>query len=724
MNDPQNKPHSRDSATPSPTHADLSDLLSPKRRTESAEQKGNASPHLNATVPTPSATPPSRARQSGDTAARMRAFPAVALVVALAAGITLGVLGADRVRHWLGFSSPHANSDAGTARQLWTCGMHPQVIQDKPGNCPICGMALEPLKTDPTTSMTQVSTERKIKYWWDPMMNPPYISDKPGKSPMGMDLVPVYADEVSGGAAITIDPAVVQNMGVRVVQIGQGPIRRAIRAVGYLEQAQPRIHDVNLRVSGWVEMLHADTDGMTITKGQPLFELYSPEVQVAVEELITAQQAVEELPADTDDTARKTADVLAGAARRKLEQWGLEPSQIDELAKLDRAPRTITFLSPITGEVSEKMVVQGAMVKMGERALRLVDRSVLWLDAQVHAQDLAFIKIGQKVDAVIESIPGRQFQGEIIFVHPQVDPMTRTAKVRMVLDNQQLTLRPGMFATAIVTAQLSDNALLVPREAILDTGTRQVVFVSLDKGHFEPRKIKTGLASNDGSVQVLSGLAAGETVVTSGQFLMDAESRMKEAIQKHLNDKLLSSMPTSAAEHQGHAPSKKPSTDMHQGHGQAGAATAPIIAGSAEWRSAVDAVVTEYLRISSALGSVQKENTPMALGGLRQAGMMLARYADTQIQKSLAQSVQRTIEPLVDQPLDKQREAFRQLNDAVIAMIDASPPSQDVATRLFVYYCPMAKGQWLQASAEMANPYYATHMKQCGEVKRTINAVK
>lgn len=724
MKDSQNKPHSGDSATPSPTPADLSALPSPELRTEPAEQKGSDSPRLDAAAPTPSSTQPSRAQRGGDIAARMRAFPAVALVVALAAGVTLGVLGADRIRHWLGFSSPHANSDAGTAQQLWTCGMHPQVIQDKPGNCPICGMALEPLKTDATAGAAQASAERKIKYWWDPMMNPPYISDKPGKSPMGMDLVPVYADEVSGGAAITIDPAVVQNMGVRVAQISQGPIRRTVRAVGYLEQAQPRIHDINLRVSGWVEALHADTDGMMVKKGHPLFELYSPEVQVAVEELITARRAVEDLPADADETARKTADVLVGAARRKLEQWGLEPSQIDEMAKLDRAPRTITFLSPITGEVTDKMVVQGAMVKMGERALRLVDRSVLWLDAQVHAQDLVFIKIGQKVDATIESAPGQQFQGEVIFVHPQVDPMTRTAKVRMVLDNQPLTLRPGMFATAIITAQLTDNALLVPREAILDTGTRQVVFVSLDKGHFEPRKIKTGIASNDGSVQVLSGLAAGETVVTSGQFLMDAESRMKEAIQKHLNDKLLSAMPARAAEHQGHAPSTKPSTNTHQGHGQAGASTTQIIAGSAEWRSAVDAVVTEYLRLSAALGSVQKENTPMDLGGLPQAATLLAKYADNQMHKSLAQSVQRTVEPLMNQPLDKQREGFKQLSDAVIAMIDVSPPSQEVAAKLFVYYCPMAKGQWLQASAEMANPYYATHMKQCGEVKRTIDAAK
>lgn len=250
-------------------------------------------------------------------------------------------------------------------------------------------------------------------------------------------------------------------MGVRVAKVTKGPVIRTIRAVGYLQQAQPLIHDVNLRV------------------------------------------------------------ILVQTARRKLEQWGLQPAQIDQLETLQQAPRTVTFLSPVTAEVSEKMVVQGAMVKMGERALSLVDRSVLWLDAQVYAQDTAFVKLGQKMTATVEGIPGKEFDGEVVFINPQVDTATRTTTVRLAVPNPELLLRPGMFATATMRSQLTDETLLVPREAILDTGTRQVVFVSVGEGHFEPRKVKTGNSSEDGFVQVLSGLQAGELAVTSGQFLMD-----------------------------------------------------------------------------------------------------------------------------------------------------------------------------------------------------------
>lgn len=597
-------------------------------------------------------------------------------------------------------------AQAGAPRQLWTCGMHPQVIQDKPGNCPICGMALEPLKTDAAPGASPPGGQRKIKYWWDPMMSPPYISDKPGKSPMGMDLVPVYEDEVAGGAAITIDPAVVQNMGVRVHRVVRAPVMRSIRAVGYLEQPQPLITDISLRVSGWVEKLHADTEGMLIRKGQPLFELYSPELQVAIDELLTAQRAARNLPADADDTSRKTAQVLIDIARRKLQQWGLEAGQISELAGLDHAPRTVSFLSPVTAEVSEKMVVQGTMVKMGERALRLVDRSLLWLDVQVYPADLPFIQLGQKITADVEGMPGQPFEGQIIFIHPQVDPMTRTTRLRMQLSNPKLTLRPGMFATATIAAQLAPPSLVVPREAVLDTGTRQVVFVALDGGHFEPRNVKTGAAGDDGSVQVLSGLAPGDTVVTSGQFLMDAESRMKEAIQKHLSDKLLAKTPGVGPASHGNQHAPEP------------AATSPTTAATAPWHQQVDQTVLAYLPIASALGAVQKQGAPVDVTALVQAAAALRDQS--QPHEILAKNVVDTTQAMDKRPLSQQREAFTQVSDAVVALVEASPPSQKVADRLLVYYCPMAKGQWLQASAPPANPYYATEMKQCAELKRTI----
>lgn len=588
-----------------------------------------------------------------------------ALVVALAVTFIAGAQWGGVLVEWLGHHDEEGEvAKTDVAKQLWTCGMHPQVIQDKPGNCPICGMALEPMKSDSGAS-----------------------------------------SQASGGTAITIDPAVVQNMGVRVAQIATGPVQRTVRAVGYLQLAQPRSHDVSLRVSGWVEKLYAHTEGMLMKESEPLFELYSPEIQTGVQELMVARRSAQS--AGPDQTSQETARVLLDAARRKLQQWGLTPAQVDELATLEQAPRTVTYLSPMTGEVSDKMIVQGSMVKMGERALRLVDRSQLWLDAQVYAQDTPFLKLGQTMIATVEGVPGREFEGEVIFISPQVDPTTRTTTVRLAVENPELSLRPGMFATATLASQRAEAALLVPREAILDTGTRKVVFVSMGDGHFEPRKVRTGVSSDDGNVEVLEGLAAGDMVVTSGQFLMDSESRMKEAIQKHLSGSLLAKAPSSGA----HA------------HDAPAAPAVEKVTGSQQWNDAVDATFAAYLKISEQLGAVQQSDTPIDVKPLQDAIGVLQQHADGDAQKKLAAGVKHGADLMAGQNLDKQRESFKHLSQGVIALADASPPSGKVGP-LFVHYCPMAPGHWLQANDASANPYYATEMKQCAEVQRTITAAK
>ncbi len=430
---------------------------------------------------------------------------------------------------------PTANAAETAPQQLWTCGMHPQVIQDKPGTCPICGMELTPLKAAPSGGEAR-RTERRILHWWDPMMSPPYISDKPGKSPMGMDLVPVYEDEAAGGTAVAIDPVIVQNMGVRLAQVTEGPLRKTIRAVGFLEEAQPNQYDVNLRVSGWIEHLYANVEGMHVRVGDPLFELYSPELRVGIEELIAARRVRARQHAEKQEFA--AANTLYEAAERKLLLWGLPRAQVTRLAAREEAPATVTFTSPMTGHIVEKAVVDGAAVKAGERVMRIVDHALLWLDGQVFEQDLPYVRLGQRVTATVAAMPSRRFDGEITFFHPHVDPMTRTALVRVALPNPGLTLRPGMYGTVEIESELTDRALLVPREAVIDTGTREIVFVTADRSHFEPRRVTLGSSGADGTVQVLSGLAPGETVVVSGQFLLDSESRLKEAIEKHVRERL------------------------------------------------------------------------------------------------------------------------------------------------------------------------------------------
>lgn len=376
----------------------------------------------------------------------------------------------------------HAAHEAPVApkRQLYTCGMHPQVIRDEPGACPICGMELTPL-----------------------------------------DL----SDAAEAPGTITIDPAIVQNMGVRTAEVVEAPLRKLVRATGILAEAQPRQHDVNLRVSGWIERLHADVEGMHVRAGEPLFDLYSPELQVAIGELIGAERARD---------AHGAGAPLVAAARQKLELLGLPRAEIDRLARLDRPPATVTFRSPIDGHVVEKPIVAGDAVEAGTRALRIVDHSELWLDVRVFEQDVPFLRLGQPARATLASQPGKPIEGRIDFVHPHVDPVTRTTVARMTVRNPGVVLRPGTYATVEIESEIAPRALLAPRSAVIDTGTEQLVFLARPGGRFEPRTVELGATGSDGRVQVLAGLAAGDQVVTSGQFLLDSESNMREALERFL----------------------------------------------------------------------------------------------------------------------------------------------------------------------------------------------
>ena len=666
----------------------------------------------------PSPTPPAQsytvAPGRGHTAVRRAALLTV-LAILLTAAFVAGAMMHDRLGALVGRDrSPGVADAGGPSTQLWTCGMHPQVIQDHPGTCPICHMELTPLRTDADAEAS--SGERTVKYWWDPMMNPPYISDQPGKSPMGMDLVPVYEDEVMAGPAVTIDPVVVQNMGVRTAPVERASIQQQIRAVGYLEEPEPLHRDVNLRVSGWIEKLYADTDGMPIEKGQPLFELYSPEIQVAVEELIAARKSLE---AVGDEQAKRVAQTLYQATARKLELWGLDKAQVEQLAKRDRAPGTVTFAAPIGGHLTEKRVYEGAGVEAGMMVMRLADRNRMWVDAQVYEQQLPLVQIGAKARATVVSEPGKVLEGEVIFIHPHIDPMTRTALIRVQIPNEDYRLRQGMYATVDILAEPPPPAPVVPREAIIDTGTRQIAFVALGGGRFEPREVKLGLSGDDGLVQVLSGLAPGEQVVTSGQFLLDSESRLKEAIQKHLSAKRVGaqSAPPPAAQAQRHAP-RPPETS----------AVAPTAAPSGLLDVPhVDEIAVAYLEVAQALGARQQADNPIGVDRLVDVARKSVEHA-TDEGKALAAAVLKAAEGMKGKPIADQRRAFQPLSDAVIALLERSPQSKAVANELYVVHCPMAfddaGADWVQSVPQVANPYYATQMKSCGEVTRTIAAKK
>jgi Cu(I)/Ag(I) efflux system membrane fusion protein/cobalt-zinc-cadmium efflux system membrane fusion protein len=526
-----------------------------------------------------------------------------------------------------------------------------------------------------------------------------------------MDLVPVYEDAISAGPTVTIDPVIVQNMGVRVAPVVYGSVQREVRVVGYLEEPEPLHRDINLRVRGWIEKLHADTDGMPIQKGQKLFDLYSPDIQIAANELITARKSLE---AASDAQAKQTGQVMFQSTARKLELWGLEKPQVEALAKLDKAPETVTFIAPIGGHLTEKKVYEGAGVEAGMMVMRIADRNRMWVETQVYEQQLPLVKIGSKARATIVSEPGKVYEAEVVFIHPHIDAQTRTARVRLQIPNEDYQLRQGMYATVDILAEPTPPAPVVPREAVIDTGTRQIAFVASGNGKFEPREVKLGISGRDGLVQVLAGLAPGEQVVTSGQFLLDSESRLKEAIQKHLSGNLASAV----------APA-----DAHAAHAAAMPAPASSPAATVAPPLNVphtDEIAVAYLQLTQALGAPQQSDDPLNVDALLTAATQSAEHAAGE-GKQLAQAVLNAANEMKGKSIVEQRKAFLNVSNAVIALLDRSAPSAKVAPEVYVAHCPMAfddaGASWLQKSAPIANPYYATQMKSCGSLQRKI-AVK
>src|SRR5665213_960305 len=371
--------------------------------------------------------------------------------------------------------------------------------------------------------------------WWDPMIGPSSISDHPGKSAMGMDMVP-FTSQAASGAELTIDPAVVQNMGVQTAPVTRGPLRVTIRAVGLFKLPEPGLHDISLKMGGWIDRLYADQVGMHIGKGEPLFALYSPELQVAEQELISAVQSRRALDAAGSTALRNEAENLIASARHKLQLWDIDGEEIDAIAKADRPPRDIVFRSPVMGHLEEKMIVQGSAVQPGMKLLSIADHTTMWLDAEVYEAQIPLVKMGQTVEVTVAAIPGKTFTGKVTFVYPHIDHMTRTLIVRSTFDNPDFDLKPGMYAEANVIAEPMADVIQVPQEAVIDTGTRQIVFVADGRGHFSPKTVRVGIRADDDRLQIVEGLAVVETAVSSGEFRMDVESRTNEAIAKFRGD--------------------------------------------------------------------------------------------------------------------------------------------------------------------------------------------
>ncbi len=437
-----------------------------------------------------------------------------------------------------------AVSEEGQADTYWTCGMHPQIVEDHPGTCPICGMDLIEKKraVAPGAETNKAAgkaagkkKERKILYWVAPM-DPSYRSDKPGKSPMGMDLVPVYEDDGSSGSLIKIDPVVVQNMGVRIGIVRRERLHRSIRTVAQVLPAEDLLSVVNLRFSGWIEKIHADETGVLVHAGDPLFTIYSPELVSAQDELLVAIRTA------------GPGSALARSARRRLQLFGLRPWQIERIVKQKRSSATLTITAPRDGYVLHKSVVEGAHVKAGTDAYRIADLSRVWIEGEVYEYDAPMVRLGAPVQVQLTFQPGEPLEGKVSYIYPTLNERTRTLRVRVELPNPDLRLKPGSFATLNIESDTGDPTLVVPTESIIHSGTRDLVFVAVSLGRYEAREVQVGRSGDGYQTEIKSGLREGERVVTSGQFLLDSESQLQEAVAKMLESRLHAGSPEARVE--------------------------------------------------------------------------------------------------------------------------------------------------------------------------------
>jgi len=411
--------------------------------------------------------------------------------------------------------------------QLYTCGMHPQVIRKAPGDCPICGMKLTPVRANTAgeTPATATAGERKIKFYKSTML-PGQISDKPAKDTMGMDMVPVYeGEDASSSSAIKIDPVMIQRMNLKTEVVARGPVRRQIRAVGTVGFNESGLRDISLKYEGWVEKLHVTETGSAVKAGDPLFEIYSPELYNAQLNYLVALRAEGE-----------TGGPLTRASLERLKLFEVSQDFITALAKAGVANRTYTYHAPVAGIVTEKMAVEGRMMKPGEVIFRLADLSSVWVHAQVYEKDFAAVTPGMPAEVRSTYATERVFAGRVVRVLPMLETMTRTATARIVIANPDGLLRPGMFTEVRLESKSPADAVLVPDSAVLRSGERNTVFIALDGGAFEPREVTLGARTDDYRYAVLKGISVGDRVVISGQFMLDSESRLREAIGKMLRE--------------------------------------------------------------------------------------------------------------------------------------------------------------------------------------------
>lgn len=454
----------------------------------------------------------------------------VVILVALAASGPVGI-GA----YWIGHSAgEHRSSsvatDLGENAARYQCPMHPSIVQDRPGKCPICGMRL--VKVNGGKGQRGSDGGRKLLYYRSPM-DPKVTSPTPKKDEMGMDYVPVYEDEVSGAqssveglATVDIDPARQQLIGLTTAEVTAGPVGGAWRTVGRVAMDETRVRHVNVKIPGFVEHVYVDFVGKKVKPGDPLFTIYSPDLLSAQEEYLLALRTRGALA--KKGALESDGDALVKAARKKLSLWDIPESEIARIERTGEPTKALTFYSPVSGVVTKKDVVEGMKLDAGAMPYEIVDLSNVWVLADVYESELQFVKEGMPASLTLKAFPNREFKGKVMFIDPLLSPETRTVKVRLAFANPSGELRPEMFGEVVLHGTPREG-LRIPQDAVIDSGTEKIAFVAVGEGKFQPRKVRLGDVSGN-NVEVISGLKLGEQVVTRANFLIDSESKLRASL--------------------------------------------------------------------------------------------------------------------------------------------------------------------------------------------------
>ena len=622
-----------------------------------------------ATAPAPSRTPP-------------RAMPWWLLVTFVAVAVASAWLGAtfggSVVRAVRGPAGPSATISGdgvsmghdghgsggsegdGAEAEFYTCGMHPWVILPHEGDCPICHMKLTPL--DPAK----------------------------------------FTGEVA------IDPVVVQNIGVRVEPVVEGPLVRTLRTVGSVDYDETRVRDVNTKFSGWIERLYVDYVGAPVEQGEPLFDVYSPALFQAQEEFLLALRTRRGQGTPVEGGDRDRID-LVESARTKLRLFDITDEQIGELAEAGEPSRTMSVLSPHTGVVIAKHANEGMSVDPGMQVFRVADLSRVWVLVTLYESQLPYVSEGQRAVMTLPYIPGQTFEGQVAYKYPYVDTRTHEVEVRLEFDNPTGLLKPGMFATVELQSTLKRNAVLAPRSAVISTGTRDMAFVSLGEGRFEPRRVRLGVEAGDGRVEILDGLRPGEMVVTSGQFLLDSESRVREALAKMIRGDLASEQRAEVAV---------------AGASELKSLPDPVAAGLGE---ALDAyfVIADRLASDTVEGIAEPART---LGAAldRTIGVPIPgdeHFWHEHTEAAVARG--KALELVSAQALPVAREAFAELSHAMDSLMRATGIPPEVEEEVQTLHCPMFRegqggGTWLQPAGPVRNPFFGSTMLECFDRRETL----